>query len=169
VTGFVTEALRRDHRRDSFVSGVAALDRYLHELALQDVKRRVAGCYVAVADDGDIAGFYTLAATHVPMDALPPETTKKLPRYPVVPAMLMGRLAVASKHQRHGLGRALVADAVIRTSSLGIGAFALIVDAKDKAAVAFYEASGFVAIPNEARRLLLPIATALEILVGKSK
>ena len=83
--------------------------------------------------------------------------------------MLMGRLAVASKHQRHGLGRALVADAVIRTSSLGIGAFALIVDAKDKAAVAFYEANGFVAIPNEARRLLLPIATALEILVGKSK
>ncbi len=169
MTGFVTEALRRDHRRDSFVSGVAALDRYLHELALHDVKRRVAGCYVAVADDGDIAGFYTLAATHVPMDALPPETTKKLPRYPVVPAMLMGRLAVASKHQRHGLGRALVADAVIRTSSLGIGAFALIVDAKDKAAVAFYEANGFVAIPNEARRLLLPIATALEILVGKSK
>ncbi len=169
MTGFVTEAIRRDHRRDSFVSGVAALDRYLHEPALQDVKRRVAGCYVAVADDGDIAGFYTLAATHVPMDALPPETTKKLRRYPVVPAMLMGRLAVASKHQRHGLGRALVADAVIRTSSLGTGAFALIVDAKDKAAVAFYEAAGFAAIPNEARRLLLPIATALEILVGKSK
>lgn len=169
MTGFVTEALTRDHRRDSFVSGVAALDRYLHELALQDVKRRVAGCYVAVADDGDIAGFYTLAATHVPMDALPPETTKKLPRYPVVPAMLMGRLAVASKHQRHGLGRALVADAVIRTCRLGTGAFALIVDAKDKAAVAFYEANGFVAIPNEARRLFLPIATALEILVGKSK
>ena len=169
MTGFVTEALRRDHPRDSFTSGVAALDSYLRELALQDVKRRVAGCYVAVAREGDIAGFYTLAATHVPMDALPPETTKKLPRYPVVPAMLMGRLAVASKHRREGLGRALVADAVIRTSSFRIGAFALIVDAKDKAAVAFYEANGFVPIPNEARRLFLPIATALELLAGKPK
>ncbi len=169
MTGFVTEALRRDHPRDSFVSGVAGLDRYLRELALQDVKRRVAGCYVAVAGEGDVAGFYTLAATHVPMDALPPETTKKLPRYPVVPAMLMGRLAIASKYQRQGLGRALVADAVIRTSSLGIGAFALIVDAKDKAAVTFYEANGFMLIPNEARRLFLPIATALELQAGKLK
>jgi len=169
VTGFVTEALRRDHPRDSFVSGVAALDRYLRELALQDVKRRVSGCYVAVASEGDIAGFYTLAATHVPMDALPPETTKKLPRYPVVPAILMGRLAVATKYQRRGLGRALLADAIIRTSGLGIGAFALIVDAKDKAAVEFYEANGLVRIPNEARRLFLPIATALDLQAGKPK
>ena len=169
MTGFVTEALRRDHPRASFVSGVAALDRYFRELALQDVKRRVAGCYVAVSGEGDIAGFYTLAATHLPMDALPPETAKKLPRYPVVPAMLMGRLAVASKYQGQGLGRALVADAVIRTNSLGVGAFALIVDAKDRAAVAFYEANGFVPIPNEARRLFLPIATALELLAGKPK
>ncbi len=117
--------------------------------------------------EGDIAGFYTLAATHLPMDALPPEIAKRLPRYPVVPAMLMGRLA--SKYQRQGLGRALVADAAIRTSSLGIGAFALIVDAKDKTAAAFYEANGFVAIPDEAQRLLLPIATALGIQAGKWK
>ena len=169
MTGFVTEALRRDHHRDSFVSGVATLDRYLRELALQDVKRRVAGCYVAVAGDGEIAGFYTLAATHVPIDALPPETAKKLPRYPVIPAMLMGRLAVASKHQGQGLGRALVMDAAIRTSTLGIGAFALIVDAKDEAAVAFYEANGFLTIPNETRRLFLPIATALELRLDQPK
>ena len=85
MTGFVTEALRRDHRRDSFVSGVAALDRYLHELALQDVKRRVAGCYVAVADDGDIAGFYTLAATHVPMDACRPKQRRSCRAIPLFP------------------------------------------------------------------------------------
>jgi GNAT superfamily N-acetyltransferase len=169
VTGFVTEALRRDHPRDSFVSGVAALDRYLRELALQDVKRRVAGCFVAVAGDGEIAGFYTLAATHVPMDALPPEIATKLPRYPVIPAMLMGRLAVASRHQGKGLGSALVADAAIRTSGLGIGAFALVVDAKDEAAAAFHQANGFAPIPHEARRLFLPIATALGIHAGRSK
>ena len=80
-----------------------------------------------------------------------------------------GAAAIASKYQRQGLGRALVADAVIRTSSLGIGAFALIVDAKDKAAVTFYEANGFMLIPNEPRRLFLPIATALELQAGKLK
>ncbi len=169
MTGFVTEALRRDHPRNSFVSGVAALDRYLRELALQDVKRRVAGCFVAVAGDGEIAGFYTLAATHAPMDALPPEIATKLPRYPVIPAMLMGRLAVASRHRGKGLGSALVTDAAIRTSGLGIGAFALVVDTKDEAAAAFYQANGFAPIPNEALRLILPIATALAIRAGRSK
>jgi GNAT superfamily N-acetyltransferase len=169
VINFVVEALRRDHQRDAFASGVAVLDRYLRELALQDVKRRVAGCFVAVDENGEIAGFYTLAATHVPIDALPPETTKKLPRYPVIPAMLMGRLAVALRFRGQGLGRALVADAAIRTSSLGVGAFALIVDAKDEVAIAFYEANGFLRIPNEARKLFLPIATALEILMERPR
>ena len=124
---------------------------------------------MAVVSDREIAGFYTLAATHVPIDALPPAVTKRLPHYPVVPAMLIGRLAVASKYQGQGLGRALVADAAIRTNSFGIGAFALIVDAKDQAGVAFYEANGFVIIPNETRRLFLPIATALAAEAGMIK
>lgn len=161
MTSFVTEALCREHDRSAFSSGVAQLDRYLRELALQDVKRRVAGCFVALATDGEIAGFFTLAATHVPVDALPPAATKRLPRYPVIPAMLMGRLAVASKYQGQGLGRALVADAAIRTNGFGIGAVALIVDAKDEVAAAFSEANGFALIPNQTRRLFLPIATAL--------
>lgn len=164
MKAFVTEALRRDHRRDSFVCGVAALDRYFSEFALQDVKRLVAGCFVAVAANGDIAGFYTLAATHVPLGALPPETVRKLPRYPVIPATHMGRLAVASHFQGHGLGRALVADAAIRTKGFGIGAFALIVDAKDERAVAFYQANAFALIAGETRRLFQPIASAVELM-----
>lgn len=169
MTSFVTEKLGREHNRSAFASGVEVLDRYLRELALQDVKRRVAGCFVAVAASGEIAGFYTLAATHVPIDALPPAVTRRLPRYPVVPAVLIGKLAVASKYQGQGLGRALAADAAIRTNNFGIVAFALIVDAKDKAAVAFYEANGFVRIPSEPRRLFLPMATALEALANEAK
>ena len=162
MTSFVTEALRREHNRSGFASGVAALNRYLRELALQDVKRRLCGCFVAIAAGGDVAGYYTLAATHVPIDALPPAVRKRLPRYPVIPAMLIGRLAVALSCRGQGLGRALIADAAIRTDAAGVGAFALIVDAKDKAAIAFYEANGFALIPNETRRLFLPMATALE-------
>jgi GNAT superfamily N-acetyltransferase len=91
----------------------------------------------------------------------------------------MGRLAVALERQGQGLGRALIADAVIRTDRLGIGrpegrpslrtgygALALVVDAKDEAAAAFYRASGFHPIPDETRRLFLPIATALQAQAG---
>jgi GNAT superfamily N-acetyltransferase len=162
VTSTVTEALRRDHDRNAFRSGSAALDRYLRELALQDVKRRIAGCFVAVADNGAIAGYYTLAATSVPVEAVPVDLRRRLPYYPIVSAILMGRLAVALERQGQGLGRADIADAVIRVDRPGIGALALIVDAKDEPATAFYRASGFRSIPGEARRLFLPIATALQ-------
>ena len=161
MTSFVTEALSRAHDRAAFRSGVSTLDRYLQEFAFQDIKRRVAGCIVALDDDGGVAGYYTLAATSVALDTLPPESAKRLPRYPVVPAVLIGRLAVAIEHQGSGLGSALIADAVVRTERLGIGAFALIVDAKDERARMFYEANGFKLIPGEHRRLFLPIETAL--------
>ncbi len=161
MTPFVTEALSREHDRVAFRSGVDPLDRYLREFALQDMKRRLAGCFVALDDARKIAGFYTLAATSVAVDALPPELTKRLPRYPLIPAVLMGRLAVAAEYQGRGLGRALIFDAAIRTDHLGIGAFAIIVDAKDDRAVGFYRANGFAPIPGEARRLFVPVATAL--------
>jgi GNAT superfamily N-acetyltransferase len=162
VTPFVTEALCRDHDRAAFRSGVDALDRYLQELALQDMKRRIAGCFVALDDARTIIGFYTLAATAVAVDALPTELTKRLPRYPLVPAVLIGRLAVSLDHQGKGLGRALTFDAAIRTDRLGIGTFALIVDAKDDRAVSFYQSSGFELIRGETRRLFVPVATALQ-------
>jgi GNAT superfamily N-acetyltransferase len=164
VTRFVTESLSRKHNRGAFSSGVDALDRYLQQLALQDIKRRLAGCFVALDDAGQIAGYYTLAATSVAFDALPAELTRQLPRYPVIPATLVGRLAVARSYQGNGLGRALVADALLRTDSFGIGAFALVVDAKDERAVAFYRANGFSSIPDEARRMFLPLATAAPLL-----
>ena len=161
MTPFVTEALSREHDRTAFRSGVDALDRYLRELALQDIKRRVAGCFVALDEARAITGFYTLAATSVAVDALPQDLRKRLPRYPLVPAVLMGRLAVAVEYQGRGLGRALIFDAAIRTDRLGIVAFAVIVDAKDDRAVAFYQANGFALIPGESRRLFVPVATVL--------
>jgi GNAT superfamily N-acetyltransferase len=147
--------------RTAFHSGVDVLDRYLREFALQDMKRRVAGCFVALNEARAIVGFYTLAATSVAIDVLPSELTKRLPRYPLVSAVLVGRLAVAAEHQGKGLGRALVFDAAIRTDRLGIGAFAILVDAKDDRAVAFYKSTGFALTAGEARRLFVPVATAL--------
>jgi GNAT superfamily N-acetyltransferase len=161
---FTTAPLGPRHDRSEFRSGSDALDRYLREQASQDVRRRIAGCFVALDSEERIAGFYTLAAASVALDALPQAMTKGLPRYPAIPAMLIGRLAVAVEHQGKGLGGALIADAVMRTDRLGVGAFALIVDAKDDRAQAFYEANGFVLLPGERRRLCVPLATALQAL-----
>lgn len=158
---FVTEPLDRHHDRGAFASGSDVLDRYFKERASQDVRRRIAGCFVAVDDDRNIVGYYTLAATSVPLEVLPEHLAKRLSRYPVVPAMLIGRLAVAATHQGKGVGSASIADAISRGDRLGIGAFALIVDAKDDQAKKFYESNGFVSLPDEERRLCLPIETAL--------
>jgi GNAT superfamily N-acetyltransferase len=161
---FVTEPLDKRHDRSSFHCGSDALDRYFKERASQDVRRRIAGCFLAIDKNGRIAGFYTLAAASVALDALPEGMAKGLPRYPVVPAMLIGRLAVAVEQQGKGLGSALVADAILRTDRLGIGAFALIVDAKDDRAKVFYEAIGFIPLPGQLRRLCVPMETALRAL-----
>jgi len=166
---FRIEPLSGTHDRSRFVSGSGPLDRYLREQASQDIKRRIATCFVAVDfENQDIVGFYTLTATSVALDALAPEIAEKLPRYPVVPAALLGRLVVSVAAQGRGLGAALLADALLRTARVEMGVFAMVVDAKDDgkddAAQRFYEKHGFTLLVGEQRRLVLPIATALKAL-----
>jgi GNAT superfamily N-acetyltransferase len=165
---FRIETLSSAHDRSRFVSGSAPLDRYLREQASQDIKRRIVTCFVAVGiANHDVVGFYTLTATSIALDALAPEITKKLPRYPLVPAALLGRLAVAASSQGKGLGAALLADAFLRVARVEMGVFAMLVDAKDEAAQRFYERYGFTLLAAEQRRLVLPIGTALRALEGK--
>ena len=156
MSGYVIEALA-GHDRALFSSGSTALDGYFHQQVTQDVRRRIAACFVAVADQGEVAGFYTLAATSLAFDRLSLERAKKLPRYPVVPAILLGRLAVAKAHQGKRLGGALVADALIRSARAEIVGHMMIVDAIDEAAVRFYTHLGFEPLADDPRRLIRPI------------
>lgn len=163
MTGsFRIEPLSADHDRSTFLSGSDELDQYFRERVSQDVKRRVATCFVAVSVAGQaIAGCYTLTATSVALNELAAEIAKELPRYPVVPAVLLGRLAVDRRHQGQGLGGVLLADALKRTARAELGVFAMVVDAKDDAARRFYERYGFVLLPGDVRRLCLPISAAM--------
>ena len=162
---FRIEPLSSAHDRSRFTSGSAPLDRYFGEQASQDIKRRIAKCLVAVSvQTGEVAGFYTLTSASVALDAFSPEMARKLPRYPVVPAALLGRLAVARSFQGRGLGSALLGDALLRVARVELGVFAMLVDAKDDGTQRFYERYGFTLLPGEARRLCLPIATALRVL-----
>jgi ribosomal protein S18 acetylase RimI-like enzyme len=160
----VIEPLSSTHERASFTSGVPALDRYIREQAGQDVRRRVGNCFVAVEQETRaIVGYYTLAASSVPVTELPLTETKRLPRYPVLPATLIGRLAVDSRYRERQLGITLVADAIRRSARAEPAVFTLLVDAKDDAAAAFYDKLGFVPLASRSLTLFLPIATALKL------
>lgn len=161
---FRIEALSSAHDRGDFSSGVEPLDRYLRELATQDIKRRVSNCFVALDDDGVIAGYYTFAATSLPLTELSSEETKRLPRYALLPAGLIGRLAVDQRFQGRRLGGALVMDAAARAARGDPAIFALIVDAKDDGAAAFYEHLQFRRFLSKPMTLFLPLAIALQAL-----
>jgi ribosomal protein S18 acetylase RimI-like enzyme len=149
--------------RTNFCSGSDPLDRYFQQQVTQDVRRRVTACFVALTNEQLIAGYYTLAAASVPLTELPSNTAKKLPRYPIVPAVRMGRLAVDQNFKGQGLGGALLADALSRAFHSDIAAYALLVDAKDESAAAFYRHHGFIRLPNTPLSLFLPLATASKL------
>jgi GNAT superfamily N-acetyltransferase len=152
------EPLGDRHDRAAFSSGVEALDRYFQAQASQDIRRRVASCFVLVNVDGSVAGYYTLSATSIALVDLPAAFSKKLPRYPAIPATLMGRLAVDQQHRGRGLGELLLFDAFSRTLRSEIASYAFVVDAKDDTAIAFYERYRFIRLTSAGRRLFLPIA-----------
>ena len=147
------------HDRTEFNSDSAPLNRYLREQVTQDVRRRVAACFVALSDGQRIGGYYTLASASLLLTDLPVSIDKKLPRYPSVPTVRMGRLAVDQKFKGQGLGGALLADALARAAHSEIAAFALMVDAKDNSSAAFYAHHGFIALPYSPLTLFLPLST----------
>ncbi len=166
---FRIEALASTQDRLSFSCGAEPLDRYLRELATQDIKRRVSNCFVALDESGAIAGYYTFAATSLPLTELSPEETRRLPRYALLPAGLIGRLAIDRRFQRRGLGGAMIMDAVVRAARAEPAIFALIVNAKDEAAIAFYQNMQFQRFASQPKSLFLPLATALKALQATTR
>lgn len=165
---FRIEALSARHDRTSFNCGVPALDWYLRELAMQDVRRRVSNCFIALDEASVVAGYYTFAAASLPLAELPGEMMKRLPRYALLPAGLIGRLAVDDKFQRRRLGGALIMDAAARAAGSDPAIFALIVDAKDEAAVAFYRHLDFTRFASKPLSLFLPLSVALDALNART-
>lgn len=145
--------------RSQFQSGSEPLDRYFKEQVTQDIRRRVTACFVALDQENRVAGYYTLASASVPLTDLPVSLAKKLPRYPSIPTVRMGRLAVDQTFKGQGLGAALLADALDRAIHSEIAAYALVVDAKDDVAAAFYRHHGFIALPDTLLTLFLPLAS----------
>lgn len=96
------ELLGGQHDRAGFACGKEALDQYFQRQVTQDARRRLASPFVMVMPGGSIGGYYTLSSTAVRLHDLPEELARRLPRYPLVPAILIGRLAIDRRY--HGQG-----------------------------------------------------------------
>lgn len=168
---YEVEPLGEQHNRAAFSCGVEALDRYFREQAGQESRRDVARVFVLhMRGAQDVAGFYMLSAISIEPKDLPPALTKRLPRYPTLPTLLVGRLAVDQRYQGQGVGRALLMSALAR--SLGvrtqIGAVGVIVDAKDERARTFYEQYGFQRFRDDLYRLVLFMKTIEQLIPPQS-
>ena len=159
----VFEPLAKHHDRAAFSCGNKYLDRYLKETARQDARRLIAAPFVVVSKTNPqtILGYYTLSSFGIALGDLPANIVKKLPAYPIVPATLLGRLAVDQTHHGRGLGADLLIDALRRAfaQSSQIAAYAVVVDAIDQNAISFYKNYGFLPFPDNSNRLFLPMKT----------
>ena len=162
ITARQVLALQKEHERQNFTCGSPALDRYLKNQALQDSDKRVAAVFALVQPPASqVLGYYTLSASTIHADEVPPEFARKLPRYPQLPVTLLGRLAIDQGLKGQGMGQFLLMDALHRSlqAAAGIAARAVVVDAKDALAADFYQDFGFIPLNLSISRLFLPMKT----------
>lgn len=164
---FRVEPLHSSHDRAGFSCGVDSLDRYLATQASQDMRRKANAVFVLVptATPRSIVGYFTLCATALAPGHIPESARKYIPRYPLVSATLIGRLAVDTRYRGQHFGSILLARA-LRTAYRNadvVGSSMIVVDAIDEKAAAFYVAHGFIQL-SETSRLILPMRTVSELL-----
>jgi len=163
----IFEPLGPQHDRAAFSCGDEALDRYLRQQATQDTRNWVAAPFVLRDPESPrIIGYYTLSTFSIELRDLPTELARRLPRYPRLPAVLIGRLAVDREFNGKGWGGVLLLDALRRSleQTRQIAAMAVVVEAKNDRARAFYEKYGFVQFSGHEYRLFLPMGTVEQLL-----
>jgi GNAT superfamily N-acetyltransferase len=162
------EPLGASHDRTTFDSGIVELDDYFHHQCGQDARRRAAAPFVLLDRQDSIVGYYTLSSYGLQLPQLPEAIARKLPRYPVLPATLLGRLAVSQTHQGKGLGRLLLMDVLYRSwkNTSEVGSVGVVVVALDEKSRAFYLHHGFAPLGDSASRLFRPMGTIEKAALG---
>jgi GNAT superfamily N-acetyltransferase len=166
---FVIQRLAEHHDRSAFSCGDASLDAYIVRTAGQDVRRRVAAVYIVCEQDSAaVCGYYTLSASDLEAAALPERARKRLPRYPQLPAVLLGRLATDLRWRGVGLGAALLYDAFRRCHTHNaFGVMFIVVDPFPEAR-AFYAHHQFRDIPDQ-ERMYIPMTEVAKLVAGEEE
>ena len=156
----------RKHVRSDFSCGKDSLDNYIRKQASQDLKRRVATVFVLLDDpELNVLAYYTLSAYTVDVTVLDQAFAKHLPRYPLLPATLLGRLAVDSKQKGQRFGELLLVDALRRSLDVAaqVVSLAVIAEALDEEALNFYIKYGFQQFKQDPMKLFLPMKSIEEL------
>jgi|SRR5690606_551176 len=159
----ISTVLEKKHNRKNFRCGVDELDIYLKQYANQDIKRRLAVCYVIADNNNDVIGYYTLSSNRIDISDIPENLAKSL-TYSEVPVIIIGRLAVHQNYQGNKLGQALLIDAfkrILEISTL-VGNHAVIVDPTNEPAEKFYAKLGFLPL-KKSNRMFLPLKTIVDL------
>lgn len=146
--------------RKAFDCGVPPLTQYFQGQMGQDLRTSYITCFVATDGQGAVIGYYTLSSYSFSLEDLTEEQQKAVGtrKYKDVPAALLGRLAVDLKFARQGYGGVLLGHAIAQVKDSGVGTFAMVVEAKDANAKAFYEHHGFMPFPSNPLKLFLPLS-----------
>ena len=168
---YIVELLdKTKHYLQSFSCGVKELDVYIKERASQDIRRRISAVYVIHRlGKKEIEGYYSLNAYSIKSNELQDDLINKFPKYPFLPATLIGRFAISRHMQGKNIGKYLLHDALIRSYKLSqkIGSIAVVVDAKNEKAKGFYEKFGFKQFTKHPHRLYLLMNTIKNLITGR--
>jgi predicted GNAT family N-acyltransferase len=148
----------KKHERMTFTCGAESLDEYIKTRASQELRKKVSTPFVLTdSPDRKVLGYYCLSAYSISIVDIEAQAAKKLPRYPLLPAILLGRLAVDLGHQGKSYGKRLLLDALRRSCDIAkqLASVAVVVDAKGEDAASFYHRYGFIEFPNNPMKLYI--------------
>jgi len=149
--------LDTSHNRKNFTCEEPSLTAYIQKQVSQDIRKRLATCFVAIDENQDVMGYYTLSSESLGRDAIPERYMKRIPRNYHAPVILLGRLARDIRMKGTGLGEHLLLDALFRSYTLScqsIGAMAVVVDPINEFVHRFYKKYGFVQLPDSGKMFL---------------
>lgn len=158
--------LDKTHNRNAFECEEQQLTDYIKKQVSQDIKKRLAVCFVAIDSDNNVIGYYTLSSESLGREQIPDKYLKKVPQNYNAPVILLGRLARNITAKGTGLGEHLLLDALFRAFTLSeesIGAMAVIVDPMNQFAIKFYEKYGFEQLPDS-EKMFLSMSTIKQII-----
>lgn len=151
------QLLEKTHNRKDFTCEEILLTNYIKNQVSQDIRKRLATCFVAIDEDKNVIGYYTLTSESLGREIIPNKYIKQVPVNYNAPVVLLGRLARDVSVKGTGLGEQLLLDALFRSyklSSESIGAMAVVVDPINEKAFDFYKKYGFEQLPDSEKMFL---------------
>lgn len=148
------------HDAAAFDCGNELLNRWLTRCAGQSDRRDAARTFVVADAHGSVRGYYTLVAGQLQHEGATTPVRKGQSHHFPIPVALLARLAVGVEHQGHGLGAALLRDALsrVQVASAEVAVRAVVVHAIDDDAAAFYRCFGFRALAPTPRTLMVTLS-----------